>query len=1042
MATSRWKKWLKWPEKEIKMGNDQEQKLRQVNIRTEQMSPISESINTRSSSLAQLEEIDQNIQITSPIMKKLANLSSSIPQGDPTKEIVKQAHEDAEMTLDTMKHPRRVSRAKAKRQEQAKIVKIAQDNAQIARPNFGTDDQLYQDLKSMDVSKLMFDKAGDTGYEKLLHEKKKKGGGVESTYKELKTAFTLIGDYERVVNAAEADKINQNSLTDKDKDEFRLMRAKIKTIQDIRAYYEIHESIMRNKYYSMLPHKDMHSLSYNELRKRLDRLYQVPPKQAGQAQQQNQAVRNEELIDYYQNLIRLKEIGLTDEKSAKARVGEYDAAMSVNVQREDKRKPKDEMKKMTKAYVKMMEMLDDPKSILTVNTKLLYQKQLFEAFKDDLDKFRPAQAKGDQQKLLAAYDHYKQHKADYDQPNELRNLLRNIGMPEGEKEIKEDDGRQTEGIQLTDEQKKGVRLIGAYILRHSVTDFSKRMHFAQNLLQAKPEQQLIIFYLMENKKQDISMGVDFYSALHNYVPDLDRFRDNMDWTTLSRAMRASVPIHEQMVKYGLLESAITQSEAQLQNEEKEPVSDQNADAKRQTIIQALAQRGMLLRMLYRNAGLHDDMPPDMAADPVLRKRMFKEYKAMAELVRKLQAVNQASPPQQPSQMPDYKGQNVRDDSEGPPREEESEGGIDVEKWAGRFHEYVLEDVAAGFDNCANALSGIWDVSKDMIEKSGYGHFSGWLGGVTGVFSFILACANAHSIRVDNTISAAARTAQAFSVSNSFFGSVGEMIGGVNTLIETAFDAGTVNGLAQTGGAFAVVAGTLQMVSSGIEIGRAFSSKNDIKRARAAMSNAPQDVDQKRLDRFLTHQSRESTAQIVSAGFGMAAGLMNILAGGLLMGGPALAPVAAVFSVIGIGIGIAGKITDKVARHKLRKKAVDDLLQVDRLTDEVIARRATSKMAFKNLSDKEVAKIRDKIREQVREEALSMLGFNSDAECFRYLCQEYTDLLYNKVFIKRPADREMYLDAMKSLGLKIVDPGANQSGYKPTREAMLTKMMAG
>ena len=52
-------------------------------------------------------------------------------------------------------------------------------------------------------------------------------------------------------------------------------------------------------------------------------------------------------------------------------------------------------------------------------------------------------------------------------------------------------------------------------------------------------------------------------------------------------------------------------------------------------------------------------------------------------------------------------------------------------------------------------------------------------------------------------------------------------------------------------------------------------------------------------------------------------------------------------------------------------------------------------------------------------------------------------MYEKVFLEdpRPADRDMYLNAMKSLGLKIKEPNVQGDEPKPTIDAMVSKMMA-
>ena len=129
-----------------------------------------------------------------------------------------------------------------------------------------------------------------------------------------------------------------------------------------------------------------------------------------------------------------------------------------------------------------------------------------------------------------------------------------------------------------------------------------------------------------------------------------------------------------------------------------------------------------------------------------------------------------------------------------------------------------------------------------------------------------------------------------------------------------------------------------------------------------------------------------------------------------------------------------KIISWKAKKSHWKDRVDDLLGVDNLVAEALAHHPNA------------AKLKDvdkkKLRVKMREEALAMLGFSSYEECFRHICTEYAELLYNKVFIENPppADREMYLDAMKSLGLKFREPKVQGERPKPSIAAMVSKMM--
>ena len=68
----------------------------------------------------------------------------------------------------------------------------------------------------------------------------------------------------------------------------------------------------------------------------------------------DQADRNQDLIDFYQNLIRLKEIGIKDVKSVTTREQEYLGAISKE-KAEDKTDHKKEMENMASLYSDMLD---------------------------------------------------------------------------------------------------------------------------------------------------------------------------------------------------------------------------------------------------------------------------------------------------------------------------------------------------------------------------------------------------------------------------------------------------------------------------------------------------------------------------------------------------------------------------------------------------------------------------------------------------------------------------------------------------------------
>ena len=1024
-----------------------ERALRQVNIDTH-FSAVSESLNTTAFSLTQTEDVTGDISVTSPVMKKMQAIPVTIPASAPTEAEVIEAHNEVGMTLaaNSKKHPRRVQRAEAKRAEQRDFLSkrsTVEDNIshieelhadrmtrmkKEEREQYQSERQkeAFNTFEKLNIEKLMFDKSGKTSFEKL-----------SKNYLEIKTAIHMLPMYEKEI----ALRLSNTHITDEEKEALNHSTAKLKTLYDIRAYYDIYEKILLNKYYALLPRNEMLSLSYDELRLRLQKQY-------------TGAARNDELIDFYQNLIRLRELGLSDAASVKERQEQYYTDLTESKKKEDTRDPKEELEKMATAYSNMTDYLKKQSVFVTEKSAQQYYAKLFELFGSDIKLFRSQVTNPGKEitAFLAKYDEWKS--APQMGENQVQGLLKPV-MPKDEDLAEKDDGSGVKGIALSDAQKENVKMIGAWIMRHSVHSTRKYPSFALNLLQTTPEQQLVIYYLIENEKQDSAMGIDFFTALNNYQPDLANFRKKVKLDNLSRAFRSSMAVFGQMKSYGALSSDIADTDSQIAKDKDPATADQRPlTEKRKSLIKAVSQRGALLRMLYRNAGMHEDMPPDMAADPVLRKKLFDEYRKIDELVVNIAALNKQIN-DGAAASPDYQSDKVRASAE-ELREEDRGSTLDT---AGTVmsgvKDYVSDAIIGSFADTVDAVGGY---ASAMTETKGYTHFSGWSGGLTALFGFATATVAAVGLALEDGITAADRTAQALAVSADFIDSTGGILSAVGTL-HTAFTSvasdaasGTTwlgsasdaafstmsvgDKIAFFGGAATVIAGGVKTAASGVQLGRSISSRHDVKRSRKTLDAKTGELtkDERNLQQFLKHQDKTITRNEVSAGVGMATGIAAMVMGGLAMTG-FLAPIAA---IVGLGIVIGdigfGKLYNLNRRHANRKKTVDDMLGMDALVQ---------KFKDEHPNNEDLKKMKDSaLRDMIREEALSMMGFSSYHECFRHLCQGYAATLYNKVFVEnpQPADRAMYLDAMKSLGLKVKEPATQGDEPKPSINAIITKMM--
>ena len=1029
------------------MGLTEKEKiLRQVNVKSPQLSAVSEHLNTTSTLLSRPEEVAPGTLVSSPVMKVINEFTVDVPADAPSEQEVLDAHNEVGLTLaaNSKKHPKRVARAAEKREMQRKLHaeyeaerRRVQDENADERNRLATlsDDEIKQYRKQkqesafdkfqdMDLKSLMVGKSGSTIYEKLA-----------DNYAVIKLVLKQIPDYEKEVNERLA-ALGGSAIPE----ELRLAAVKLKTLYDIRAYYEVYERLMFNKYFAMLPRKEMHALSYQDLRQRLKKLYEAPN-------------RNDELIEYYQNLIRLKEIGLEDKESVDARQQEYLEEYNEPAVKEDTRDPKEELKKMASAYADMTAFFKKDDILHSANERKRYIAKYFELCKKDIDAFRSkvTSPKGDLKKLLDDYDDYMANQVQAGLPEDsLYRTLKEV-LPKDQSRV-EKAGADPSNITLTDAQKEGVRQIGAWIMRHSFTDVRKHQSFAFNLLQTTPEQQILIYYLVENDKLTSPSAIDFHTAINNYQPDLESFKKNAGWDNISRAMRISMALNDQIKSYGTLLNSVKEADGLVADDRSDNPSVQRTDEeKRKNIARAIVARGRLLVMLYRNAGLHEDMPPDMVEDPVLRRQLYREFSEITSLVRSLNGA-QVSADYNPSDL-----QTGLGDAE--PAEES--GTLDtVSGHLDLANEIVFKDVAAGGLGVLDSLGG---AAVSVTDTAAYSHISGWLGGLAGLAGFVTASLTAAGIARDATISGADRLAQSLSVSGDFFEYTGGLLSSAGTLVDvftgnigTATSAwlgdsseafslaskSTGELLAFSGGAVATIAGAAKFASSSVQLARSISSKNDVERSQSTLkerqdANGTLSKDEEKLKRFLDHENREATRNEISAGVGMVSGTLAMVSGVMLMSG-FLAPIAGVLGLVSLGIDIFyGKIINTAMRHSNRKKAVDDMLHIDTLVDKVLTEHPEKERLQKMK--------RDDLKKLVREEAVSMMGFSSYKECYRHICTEYATLLYNKVFVENLTDekeKNMYLDAMKSLGLKIRKPTVQGDEPKPSIEAMVTKMMTG
>ncbi len=1003
------------------MGKDNEElSLRQVNMHKSQVSAVSEGLNASSFKLTYMDTAAPGLQVTSPVMKDLGAISA-IPAQPPTEQQMSRAYDNAGLKLSSNSHKRAKAVEEAGKRHTRQTTFATTKPRNVVKPNADA----FRFFNNLDLSSLMFENERSDSFSPLLDH-----------YKELKEIFLMIPDYETAI---------RTSLTAPNADQKALEKAqaKLKTLYDLRAYYDVLEDMMSNKYYAFLSMEDTGKLSYKELRTRLDGLYR----------EQN---RDTDLIDYYQNLIRLKELGLSDMKSVKNRQHEYTESLKRPPVPQDTRNAREELDKMAKSYKELLSSLSDEDSIAPDG---LYTEMLFKTFAPDLAKFRtqvPDSKKSSSvKKLLADYDAYVANVGAHQSADRTQELLRR-NKPEDE-DVIEKRNASSSGIALTPAQQEGVRRIGAWLIQNG----KDHAPFVFNLLQAPPEQQLLVFYLIENKKQDNPQQADYFSALHNYEPDLSAFTKNSDWTMISRAVRASMKMSPEMKRFGALSENIRQTQQRI-----DAFSNPNPNAgaaptlaeKKSTVIKGILQRGVLLKKLYAGAGLHEDMPPDMVQDPVLRQRLKDEYLKILELIRLFrqldpQAGGQMLPPNAYQSPRHMKGTALEDT-----REEEMPTSEAITEGFELLNEAAFETVSEGSFNLLEAMG---ETVLSFMETPGYNFASGAMAGIGSISGLVGSLFATYSLyQKTGSLTQADGLARTVDLAGDYLTNIGSLVTGAGELTNVFTNAQSVvsstwlgsatdalwttsnigDKLMVGGGAVAVVAGAVKATSATIQAFREYSNFKDADKAQQTLAakeaaHQPLTKSEQKLKVFLSHQKLAVKRDALSAGVDIVTGIMTSVAGGLTMSGY-LAPIGGIVGLAALGITLVHKGVNYALKREDRINTVDEFLNIDNLVSLVRNDATHPKHA-------EIQKQSDRsLRKKIRQEALAMLGFDSYKECYRHICTEIAEMLYQKVFLDnpRPADYDMYYNAMSSLGMMIKPPSATNREGKPSVKDMISKMM--
>lgn len=963
-----------------------------------------------------LEAPDLDGKLDYPIMKNAARIPLITKLKKPSEEAVIKSHQEVGLKLSagSMLHPKRVSRAIEKFNRQKELLGYSKVKYEA---NDRVKDEMVDSLSNIDLSSFMYEDSKKSADENLFDH-----------YDNLKSNFAYIESYEESINEDE-------EMSEEDRAKHL---ARIKTLADIRTFYEVWEALMLNKYYAHLPRAEMMKLSETTLMVRLGKLYEEEPQK-----------RNVQLIDFYQNLLRLKRLGINGAKDVKER----EAAYLKELKGEPETEARDaaaESKKLVDTYKRFLKNLDKKKGYLSEDDLKKRRYQFFSVCGKDIRAFRNtinAIGSDAARKVIEDYDEYNfYHEREEFEFDYADQVIENVLNDNPDAHMLEKRNEAPEGIELSEKQKEGIRIIQSFLLRRSSQDANASESFVSSLAQAPPEQQLTAFYLVEKGRQAKGIGADFYSAITDYVPDLGAFRKKVNkhfwggtnWNVISDAVQAAKDLGADIKIHAELTLKAEEAEAALEETQKDPgkFMDQGKSA-----VEALSYHAASLKQLYALAGMHEDMPPDLAEDRKLREKMYSEYKQIGELAKTLSDIIKDHPEVLAKLDKKETGDNKTKIKEEKGKSAFGKGigfAAGVNKYIAptRLIEGGASVLAGEMDKAAKAFTE-GNIYYTMTRGSVL-NLSAVISIVDSIYGLFLLSGQTNMTLAEELVKTSGKVTSIVSnLAMTGSGVLGTLTS-FNVVEKTAEDV-VAAGSVFTG---VTMAGLVASVATNsLELGRTVSNGKELKRAKEKLEsrteNREKDASEKRLERYLKHQDRETGRQGVTATVNLtkdaaSTAAMVMAATGVLL------PIAATIKVTSGVIGVFHNfIFDRSWKKDNIKRTVDEYLEVDKLVSELRDDPNLS-MRLRNMGN--IA-----LEDHVRQEALGKLGFTSYKQCYKLICKQFAELLYTKLFCNACSSKDewnMYNQALAGLGMKRLVYKKNfGDNPQPSMQAILARMYA-
>lgn len=986
----------------------------QVDQKLDEKKSITSSMNIGTTKLKQADDLGGRLEY--PIMRKALTIPEIKDLKKPKKEMVIRANEEVglSMSYNFLKRSKRIKRAKTKYKLQQQLSEKQQKKLKFEG---GYTDIDLVGIRQLDLSTLMYGEDKKSADENLL-----------AHYKALKTGFSYIDDYEKSIN----EKKKIEGLTDYDKQSLIKDEAHLRTLVDIRTFYEVQEALMSNRYYALLPRKEMQKLSFSDLRARLFKLYE-----------KKEGKRNNELIDYYQNLLRLKQLGITDADSVKKIEKRY-ADQLKDDRYVDKRDGKEEIQKIADAYKDMLSSFTRKGTFFTDEDRRTRRLMFFRTLKNDIEKFRDLGKGSDVKEMLFAYDNCKRELDDVKAGGETMKQI-DANMSDDVDHLEARD-KTLKGISISEDQMERMNEIRGFFMRRSWHASRSNDSLIYNMLLMPPEQQLLAFYLIENKKESGPIPADFYIAAAGYKPDLDKIRNRVNisfykkgktkWNIVSRAVRAASGLSAEFKEYSETTAKIESAEQGLSEADK---NEAGINEKGKLIIEAISGHASLLVQFYRANGLVSDMPLDLVRDSKVRDRMYSEYMRIGELASQLQKLVENNPGFK-TELSNYAKEGDSPEYEEAEKKSATRIVLDKAKKASKIYKTV-KDV----EDIGGSVIGLFvgAVKEFRSGNAAYGITRSSLGQLNQIMNFAdmfygLFTEGQEDTAINETTRILNSASKKIGMFDTTKGAADSVLGVLKNTKVLDGESKSMKVISKVSSGTGQVTSMLGLAVSGMKLGQVFHNEKEIKLAgkmhKERTKNREKTKDGKRFDRFLTHEKRATKLKKVSAAVSFAtesAKKIGNLAN--FLGAPGIA--GSVLKIASGAVKFIYKNTyDRSKRKSNMKATVDEFLGVDKVVDMM---KSNSIWKSDNMNE-------TRLRRNARKEALGRLGYNSYRDCFSDICGKFAEFIYGKLFLGKSSnisEWSVYSTVLRGLGMANVPYLSNYGDNpKPTVEMIKAKIM--